>query len=530
MKEAFEKRCAFSKHYDQGDGTFRAEYYSAPIHYRDINNTWREICTDIVPIHKWEFKDGVTNNSFNVYFGDTTSQNLHLFGLESSTEAYERWINFKLKDASPERVQTLTSTHKFMSCFDGVDIEYIVSNNSVKENIILNKETNLREFIFTIKKRNTEIVQIDDDFTIIDAFSKEVLWEIDDPYMIDSVGNISCGIKYALNHDGEYETLTVQVEDEEFLKKAIYPVSIDPTVISNITNSLIKYDMGYPVSTASSFVGQASAVEIAMRNSTSSPNLAINRGILDIDLPLGIIPVNIGLALYVTTNSNSNFTGQVNVYRVTSSWSSKLDVHPTVVSLGKQVAARSGAVGTWYNIDITKAYRDISEPFGVAWELVADKGFNGGSHSTSFASTRNSNAAIRPKITMVYIEKPLLVFHNGNINEDGYYNGNGEEIFKLLDFGTLVAGQVSETKRVYLKNLSGFKVIQLRAFIRPVEFPDNLKIEISRYNSPFIPEETLIFNGTFEDGDEVPFYVRIITQEETLTGGDFNIYAKAGPL
>ncbi|OBR67767.1 hypothetical protein A7K91_08510 [Paenibacillus oryzae] len=67
-------------------------------------------------------------------------------------------------------------------------------------------------------------------------------------------------------------------------------------------------------------------------------------------------------------------------------------------------------------------------------------------------------------------------------------------------------------------------------YVDPAQYPNKISIELSHFNSPFIPETVLTFNGTFSDGESALFYVRIVTQEDTMAGGDFNICAKADPV
>ncbi len=130
-------------------------------------------------------------------------------------------------------------------------------------------------------------------------------------------------------------------------------------------------------------------------------------------------------------------------------------------------------------------------------------------------------------VNLFDIDIPTLLF----TNEVGSpYNRPNNEVFQTLDFGNLLAGQVSLPQKVNLNNYCGFDVTNVRIIIKPPEFPPKITIEVSQFNSPFIPEETNVYNGVIKDGESISFYVRVLTQEDTMAGGDFNIYAKADPL
>ncbi|MBD8498875.1 hypothetical protein [Paenibacillus arenosi] len=130
-------------------------------------------------------------------------------------------------------------------------------------------------------------------------------------------------------------------------------------------------------------------------------------------------------------------------------------------------------------------------------------------------------------LEMFPLTNPSLIF----TNEGGYpYHDTHGNIFKNLDFGTLVAGQTSLPMKVNVYNYSSFDVVKPMVYLKPPEFPPKVKLEISQYSTPFIPENELYFNGTMKDGDNHSFYVRAVSQEDTMSGGDFYIYAKAAPL
>lgn len=201
-----------------------------------------------------------------------------------------------------------------------------------------------------------------------------------------------------------------------------------------------------------------------------------------------------------------------------------IGVVPVTVDDRFHVDATLYPIGTWLTIDISRQIQEKGVNFNGLFFAPA-----GRYQGTGFHSPFASDVTKRPKLTVEYLQKPVIGFHDGTGNSGMYYSDGFNNIFKLLDFGTLTAGQTSMPQRVFVKNLAGFDVTNLRVYVEPFKFPNKITLELSFYNSPFIPETELAFNGVFADEDESPFYVRIVTQEDTVAGGDFDILVKADP-
>lgn len=125
------------------------------------------------------------------------------------------------------------------------------------------------------------------------------------------------------------------------------------------------------------------------------------------------------------------------------------------------------------------------------------------------------------------IEPPLLGFRN----EYGkYYVDNYNNILRYLEFGTLVASQTGLPKAVWLQNNADFSVNNLKVFIDENTVAEGMKVELSTSETPFIPVEEIIFNGTFAKGTSAKFYIRLGSDIKVKTGGTFDLRAKASPV
>lgn len=113
-----------------------------------------------------------------------------------------------------------------------------------------------------------------------------------------------------------------------------------------------------------------------------------------------------------------------------------------------------------------------------------------------------------------------------NLTGDFYSTDLGE-IIQKLDFGTLIAGQISVPKEVYVVNKCGFDLKNLTILTSP-ELPTNVYVELSVDENPFTPTNSITV-GTLMQNEKKSIFVRIRTTKASYGGGDFDISAKADP-
>lgn len=116
--------------------------------------------------------------------------------------------------------------------FDGVDVQYNIFEDQVKEFIILNKAIDRNTFKYELKISNAKAELVDGVITVTKNNSKEPYFYITAPEMYDAAGNTSTALALELEHQSGgryYVTLTA---DKEWLNapERSYPVKIDPTV------------------------------------------------------------------------------------------------------------------------------------------------------------------------------------------------------------------------------------------------------------------------------------------------------------
>ncbi|MGE6576624.1 hypothetical protein ACQKFM_17025 [Paenibacillus xylanexedens] len=91
-------------------------------------------------------------------------------------------------------------------------------------------------------------------------------------------------------------------------------------------------------------------------------------------------------------------------------------------------------------------------------------------------------------------------------------------ILKKLDYGVIIAGQTTLTKKVRIKNLLGYAVDHVYLEMDKKFETDGVDVQLSRQADPFLPIDYLTY-GLIEPEDSIDFYIRIAT----------DIYAKPNP-
>jgi hypothetical protein len=239
MYEILEKRSQYAKHFNNENKTNTAQISPAPIHYKDENNTWQDIELNIIPERNWEFEYALKKNTFKAYFNDITDINNNtLTGFELiNSNGVSRWINYKLFGANPTANSYQANVFRYDNVFENIDLEYDITSVRLKEKIIIKQPTDSFSFTFTLKLdaglRLEE--QPNKDIYFIDIDTNEVLWKIEAPFAFDSnqrkheTRNVNYTFGKQIHNDVEYDSITISLDDIEFIQNAIYPIIIDPS-------------------------------------------------------------------------------------------------------------------------------------------------------------------------------------------------------------------------------------------------------------------------------------------------------------
>lgn len=281
VREVVELREESVKHFLCEDGSYIAVSYAEPVHY-EKNGEWLEIDNTLVLSNKntyvpksndlavsipQSFSGGeqitATNKGHTISFGVASSNENVALSKTAAVKAVEALPSSIAADVSVEtlanaelsstatvgKVDTAAHIEAYNSekttvdnqagalvydrIFPNADLEYIVTGNSIKENVVVYQPQT--EYIYTFDMDFgdlTPIAEEDGSYRLIDsAKPDETVFVLAAPYMYDANGVESYEVEMSLTQNGDNYLLTLTA-DEEWINNSerAFPVIIDPTV------------------------------------------------------------------------------------------------------------------------------------------------------------------------------------------------------------------------------------------------------------------------------------------------------------
>jgi RHS repeat-associated protein len=312
LNEVDSLRTESTKTFQRVDGSFVVAMYGDVIHYQK-DGKWADIDNTLTYDQISDSYEN-NNNGFKVKFPknidvdkkiNLTMGNYAInWSVTNISRAAIDYSVVESKSSDMRDLSKVTQEVRYSNVISGVELQYVVSGSKVKENIILSSYQQDFEmsFIYTIK--NLSLVNDNGAVSFVNE-SKETIFTFDDLYAFDANGKITFDIELSITElkKDEYR-ITISVNDE-WLRNASYPVTIDPT-LSNANNQIAVRD---------SFVDQAYPTTIY--SSSSSLMLSyttynsLKRGLINFDFPSilsGKVITYASLAL--TANSSYKTTGR----------------------------------------------------------------------------------------------------------------------------------------------------------------------------------------------------------------------------
>ncbi|HAM62715.1 MAG TPA: hypothetical protein DCP62_03370, partial [Erysipelotrichaceae bacterium] len=127
-------------------------------------------------------------------------------------------------------MENLTSSVTYLDVFEGVDLEYVLRGDEVKENLILKSKTAQHSFT-QVFRFNGLTPKTQEDGTVWLVDEKDILvFRLERFLMVDAKGEESQAIQTRWTQVNETWELTIQ-PDQEWLSapERTYPVVVDPT-------------------------------------------------------------------------------------------------------------------------------------------------------------------------------------------------------------------------------------------------------------------------------------------------------------
>lgn len=282
VSEVTEMREESVKYFLCDDGSYIAATYAAPVHYNE-NGVWKEIDNTLTPSSKsgetvYSTKGGLnvtvpselgsgkrftaTNGGYTISFGVKSIDNsLSARAKVVETDALPSVVKMNsTAEISDEKVtassmaqkaETLTEKQKvekfnneqmtvdkqsgavvYKGFDQQSDLEYIVTSNSLKENIVVYKPQ--AEYVYSFDLDSDGLIPIEQPngsiILVESETSEEAVFTLDAPYMYDANGAESYDIELSIKENGDEYVVTVEA-DSTWLNNSEreFPVVIDPT-------------------------------------------------------------------------------------------------------------------------------------------------------------------------------------------------------------------------------------------------------------------------------------------------------------
>ncbi len=368
------RRTADTKHFIMSDGTRKAVIYGNNVHYEE-DGKWIDIDNTLsYDKEKKEYKN--TKNSFKATFKeDFGEENLFTLENEGYTISWEYEGNslrkavtkaeYKEKEKSQHKITKYAEKSedriKYKNFESDCELEYVVTDNGVKENIILNSKTNKNEFAFNVTAEGLTLIKNEDgSISAKNADGKEIFF-IPAPFMYDSKDVYSYDVSYEIEEKNGTYTITV-VADKDWLKDEAraYPVVIDPVIRTKQTKTSVSSTFvtsAVPGANYGSrqdiYVGHESANYGKCYAMFKNTLPTLNKG----DMVVGAY---LNLYLYNTSFDGGSSQRQLDAHIITSSWAENSvtwNTKPTYNSVITDYCFMNNGEATWKSFDITKAVK-----------------------------------------------------------------------------------------------------------------------------------------------------------------------------
>ncbi len=407
------------KHFKLSDGTTKAVAYASPVHYKDADGNWIDIDNSLslngseyTANNKSEIKfanKSGSNGLISIKDGEYKIEFTPLNTNKVSVEIENPQENNSRKFDDIKKLNNLISKAKYENIYDGIDLEYILVGNNIKENIIVNQKQDSYSYSFEIKLNKLKAELVENSIILSDYDTGEPIYEIPAPYMLDNNGAYSSDVEYSLTQNSKWKyTFTVSANSEWINDEGrVFPVTIDPTV--GVESSVIVDATEYSntiTSTGALKVGEGYKTQISF---SSIPNLPKDAYLTDAILSLKYIS---GEETYVGSYSyNSENISDFN----------KIVQNTTVNEDGEEVQDGTYGNDGWFSWNIYDiVYEWYKSNVIKAIEFKAVDGEN----TICFESTETSSEN-RPILEIAYRDMKGIESYWSYLTQNAGFAGSG---------------------------------------------------------------------------------------------------------
>lgn len=440
LYELKEKRETNTKHFLMSDGSYMAAQYDEPVHYLTENGVWEEYDNTMVADAD-EYSNKKSDK--NITLSKKVKQNKTV---EISVDGYR--ISWGFDNAAASAVELIQHEHfyssqddafltvpdavkeaRYNNVYPDVDLQYFITPEGVKENIILNSDAARRQFTVNYNIDGLSAVSVDSKTIELRNSDDKTVYVIHAPVMEDASGSESTDVYLSIvKANGNHISVCVTV-DEAWLddQNRAYPVTIDPLVKQE---SAKNFKIDCYVSKTSN--GTQSVNSGARHTYVGMTADGINRTFLKTDMPvLGIGDVITKASLYLTSTQNALLGDgdyKVDAYHITADWSTdniSFDQPCDSNVLDYCMVSTADATYGWDITRSAKHWQNGAPNYGIMLKGSSESGIVG----RRFYNYKNTDSATRPYVYVYYINTTGLNDYNS---------------YKTYDYGIYGALHINE--------------------------------------------------------------------------------------
>lgn len=233
-EELKDKRELNSFVYSRNDGTCRKIVSGCPLFYRSEDNELNEISNSLED-NGYEIVNRY--NSFRVKF-DKSAHNDKIFELCNGDKTVV--LRSEIKNSSNSKVcgckcekAAESENIVYASLADGTKIEYVVLNDRIKENIVIEKKRENYEYMFSLEIGDMVVQEAEHSRILLkNPVTGETKFIIPAPIMFDAAKQYSDDVSYEVDIcEGKMHIKVIADADFINAENRVFPVIIDPQIV-----------------------------------------------------------------------------------------------------------------------------------------------------------------------------------------------------------------------------------------------------------------------------------------------------------
>ena len=448
LGEDISLRTENAKYIRMSDGSYYVATYETAVHYLDENGKWEEIDNTLVSSAAEDDNDfsgvATSKGKLNIKFANNSSSSklmeikeenykvsFHLVGANKTKAA--TIVNPEEHDENATSLDRLTIVKRGISkvlysdILDGVDLEYIVIGNKIKENIIIKDKADIYQYEFDMKlnKLTPELIE---DGTIIlkDEKTEKVCYVMSLPFMVDANGEYSDSVSYSLIQIKNKEYRITVTADSDWMndESRAFPVTIDPPINSYSENAIdtwVREDEPTSVHGSYTYAYLGYASQNSYRYYWKLNSLP--------SIPQNSIITSATFSVYQSSLSlyqNDSEYVPVGAFEVLGSWNGNMTWNNQPSYNTSVIDYENISVNTnnsYIDFDITRVAKKWyygSANNGISLCTIPERASAGSAYATIYTSDQSS---LRPVFTMTYRDSKGLedyyTYHSQSIGRAG---------------------------------------------------------------------------------------------------------------